>query len=155
MTESNWTKYIRKALINKGKNLRYETNKSNKNIHIKNSEPIRPDIVWKKDDKIKIVFEIDTGARDIYPKTIYGSMITGILLAKQKNCKFVEVTPKGSNGKKATSLLKLINSQFQKVPKSYVVQIGRLSGKDSEKNIQKSLTKELKKIRLIPKKKGY
>src|SRR3989344_8548246 len=78
-----------------GRDRGFETGKSNKTLKEfkeKENYEIRPDVVWEKDGKIKCIFEVDKGAYDKYPKTIFGSMLGGIVLSKYMKCVFYEVT---------------------------------------------------------------
>jgi len=148
MTETKWTRYIRIALINKGKQLEYDTTLSNKDNIIEAGDysvKLRPDIVWSKHSTIRYIFEIDTGARDVYQKTIYGSILSGIVMAKQRNAVFIEVVPRSPSGKKALAIVEILKNEFESLPTFHTVQIGRISGKCMKENIQKALTKELKK----------
>ena len=156
MAEHKWTLMIRKILVNKGKLKGYEVD-SDKQQDLKTPKDnykIRPDIIWKKDGKIKAIFEIDTGAYGIYPKTIFGSMLTGILMAKKYNCKFVEVVRRDSrkeadNSYKAEKIASLFKSQF-KSPNIYVLPITiDHTKKYGTKNIQKQITSRLKEFKII------
>lgn len=68
---------IVKELKKLGKNRGFVTDESGKELKDLKQKgyKIRPDVVWNKDGKIKYVFEVDKGAYDNYPKTIYGSVL--------------------------------------------------------------------------------
>jgi hypothetical protein len=78
-----------------------------------------------------MIFEIDQYSRDQYQKTIFGSILQGLILAKQKNAKFVEIVPKNTkNGRKARDVSRILKEQFNDLPEFCVIQV-RKSGKPS------------------------
>lgn len=158
MAETRWTSLIKKALLAKGEQLGYDTSNSNKKITLKTEEgdyEIRPDVVWEIDNKKKVIFEIDTGAYGNYPKTIFGSMLTGILMAKKFECTFVEIIPRLSNKSndnsfKAKKIASLFKKSFES-PKFFILDMGyNPSKKWAYENIHKNITSKLKKFKLIP-----
>jgi hypothetical protein len=150
LTEQKWTKTIKSILKKKGKRNGFDLNNSEKKIEIKKGLSVKPDVVWSKNGKFRYIFEIDTGARDIYPKTIYGSILSGIILAKFKEATLIEITPRSPNGKKAKLIVELLKEYFGHSLPVYVIEVGRISGKFQYENMHKSLTEDLRKIGIDP-----
>ena len=84
-------------------------------VDLKNGLRIRPDVLWKDSDgRIKVIFEIDTYSSTSYPKTIYGSMLGGIIMAKEMEAEFVEVVREGMKiSRKAELIAELFNKHFK------------------------------------------
>ena len=120
---------------------------------------LRPDVVWSKNGNYRIIFEIDTGSRDKYQKSIYGSMLSGVILSKEKKAKFVQIVPRSPRGtkgsaEKAKRIAKIIRKELKELigpRRILVVDVPRRKGKYSKEHIQKSLTKELRNAGLIKK----
>jgi hypothetical protein len=116
-------------------------------VELGNGLRIRPDVLWKdQDDKIKVIFEIDTCPSTSYPKTIYGSMLGGILLAKENNAEFVEVLRGGKNiSKKAEIIAELFKKHFNE--KMNVIEAPDTT--DLDKMIELLIALELHKLKII------
>lgn len=156
MAEGNWSEIVRKAVINKGISNGFDVSQSNRQLDIHTTQgslAIRPDVIWKKGNKIKYIFEIDTGAYGNYQKTIFGSLLTGILLAKKYDCVFVEIVRKESsalndNSKKAKKIESLFK-QFYKSPKFHVISVGHdVKKRWAYEDIQKDISKKLKALKI-------
>lgn len=149
MTQSEWTTHITKVLRNKAKREHYDCSNFEETLEVDGLR-IRPDVIWSKNGKRCVIFEIDTGAGDTSQKSIYGSILSGIVLAKRYRCIFIEITPKCQAGEKAEFISKIIKKIFRdSLPTFYTLQISRLSGKCVYENIQKSITTELKNLGII------
>ena len=135
MEAQYWTDAVQRELRKKGKDFGYNVNLSGKEMEIIGSkEPlkVRPDIVWSKDGKAKIIFEIDQFIKPGYDKTIYGSMLQGLVLAKQKGARFVEIVPKDENGWKACMMSEILRKQFKEnMPEFCVIRVRKSKAKES------------------------
>lgn len=100
---------VKEELKKLGTNREYDTSNSGNEIPSlrKKGYKIKPDVIWEKDNRIQYIFEIDQGARGNYPKTIYGSMLTGIILSKIYDSVFYEITFSASNSEKVKKILEL------------------------------------------------
>lgn len=144
---TKWTTMVKKVLRNKGKQFGYEKQLSEERKVMTKGLNIQPDVLWIKRDKLKVIFEIDTFSRGDYQKTIFGSMLSGIVFAKIKNAKFIEIVPRGDkNSKKAKLIAKLFKKYFHRT--IYVIEVPR---NQRYRHMQYNLTKELKRNHIIPK----
>ncbi len=135
---TDWTNMVRDALRNMCNKQSHE-----ERLKLNTGLSIQPDVLWKdKNEKIKVVFEIDSFTRGDYQKTIFGSMFSGVILAKEKNVKFVEIVPKGAkNSKKAKQIAKSFKKHFHE--NIYVIEI---PNNRNYRHIQYNLKNELSRL---------
>jgi len=108
-----------------------------------NRKPLRiiPDSVWVKNNGSTIIFEINQFTGGNYQKTIYGSMLQGLILAKQIGAMFVEIVTKDKNGEKASTICETLKHQYKDLPRFHVIQVSnRFSAR---KHVQWSLKTQL------------
>jgi hypothetical protein len=129
----DWTRSLQSELKKRGPKEGYDII-SNQDVEIAERDAVlkvRPDVAWTKNGKLEIIFEIDQYSRDQYQKTIFGSMLQGLILAKQKSAKFVEIVPKNTeNGRKAHVVSRILKEEFNDLPEFCVIQV-RKSDKPS------------------------
>lgn len=143
---TEWTTIVRDVLRNKGKQLHYDRQNIEERLTLVKGLNIQPDVLWIKNNKIKVIFEIDAFTRGEYQKTIFGSMLSGIVLAEVKNAKFIEIVPKGArNSQKAKLIAKLFKKYFHR--NIYVIEVPR---NQRYRHMQYNLSKELKRNHIIP-----
>jgi hypothetical protein len=144
---TEWTNMVRDVLRNKGKQFGYEKQLIEERKAMTKGLNVQPDVLWIKNNKIKVIFEIDTFSRGDYQKTIFGSMLSGIVFAEIKNAKFVELVPKGDpSSQKAKLIAKLFKKYFHRT--IYVIEVPR---NQRYRHIHYNLTKELELNHIIPK----
>lgn len=149
--EGDWTKSVKKTLKAKGKQAGFSVPQREK-AFVLGGLKIQPDVVWYKNGRINCIFEIDIFNGGYYQKTIYGSMLSGIVMAKNYKAKFVEIVQnKTQNGKKAVQITKLLKEQFgSSLPDIVVIKVGAHSGNWKEENLHKETTKKLEEFGIIP-----
>jgi hypothetical protein len=132
-----WTYAIQQKLKKIGKEKGYKTNRSGKDIPMskgKKDFTVRPDIIWEKDGRIEMIFEIDQFTKPGYSKTIYGSMLQGLLLAKHYTAKFIEIVPKDENGRKACMISEKLENMFKAaLPQFCVIRVQKSNARINPK----------------------
>ena len=123
-----------------------KTDKSGKEIISlkKKGYRIKPDVIWEMGERIKYIFEVDKGAYDNYPKTIYGSMLTGIILSKIYDCVFWEVTFKSKNSEKVKKVLELFKKNIFNSNRIRLIILPYRDSNSAERNYYYGLSKEIK-----------
>jgi len=137
MKASDWTVAVQNGLKKQGKDRNFDADLSGTKMEItggKKPLDVRPDIVWSRNGKIGIVFEIDQFKQG-YKKTIYGSMLQGLVLAKQKGARFIEIVPRDENGKKACIISAVLKNEFKEaLPEFCVIQVRKSKAENSAKD---------------------
>jgi len=127
MEAQKWTDAVQRELRKKGEDFGYDVDLSGTEFVITGSKKpfkVRPDIVWSRDGKARIFFEIDQFSKIGYDKTIYGSMLKGLVLAKQEGARFVEIVPNDENGWKACMMSEILKKQFkEEMPEFCVIRV--------------------------------
>ena len=144
MRAPDWTDTLQKELELRGQKESYET-KPNKEIKIENTLKVKPDMMWIKDGKIEMIFEIDQFPVN-YQKTIYGSMLQGLVLAKQQGAKFVEIVPNDRVGEKARIIAEILKNQFNDLPEFHVLKVRKSDKPSAMRHAQYHLKTQLDKI---------
>jgi hypothetical protein len=148
MKAQHWTKAVQKELDTLGQKMGYEI-ESGKEMRVetaKDSLKVRPDIVWWKNGEPKIIFEIDQFSRG-YQKTIYGSLLQGLVLAKHKGAKFVEIVPNDTSGEKACRISEILKMEFNDLPEFTVIKTRKSEALDSaDRHAKYDLKKKLDEI---------
>ena len=144
-----WTDNVTKALKNKGeKNGGYDVSLSNKTLPSKYLPNTRPDVVWQKGRRLRYLFELDQHGSN-YQKTIYGSMLRGLILAQEFDLHFVQVIP---NDERHAMKIQQTLQAFKKLfhfKKADVLAIPRRAGHYSYDNIQWEVLKGLRQLRIV------
>jgi len=144
MRAQDWTDILQKELELRGQKEGFET-KPNKETKIENALKVKPDMMWIKDGKTEIIFEIDQFPVN-YQKTVYGSMLQGLVLAKQQGAKFVEIVPNDRVGKKAHIIAEILKNQFNDLPEFHVLKVRKSDKPSAMRHAQYHLKIQLDKI---------
>lgn len=151
MKAQDWTRILQSYLRNRGPKEGYNIGRAEMEIvSKKGSLKVRPDIVWTtKDGKPKIIFEIDQFTRGNYQKTIYGSMLQGLVLAKPEGARFVEIVPNTENGRKACTISEILKEQYENLPEFYVIPVRKSNKPSAPRHAIYHLKKQLEKVGII------
>jgi hypothetical protein len=148
MKAQDWTRILQLYLKNRGRREGYDI-KLGEEMEIlskKESLKVRPDVIWTKDGKPEIIFEIDQFTRGNYQKTIYGSMLQGLVFAKQEGARFVEIVPNTENGRKACTISEILKEQYENLPEFCVIPVRKSNKPSAPRHARHHLKKQLDKL---------
>ena len=143
MSETRWTTEIKRIIRNKGEQAGFNVDKQFEERLNINGLKIQPDVIWRKENRVRCVFEIDTFSNDYYAKTIFGSILGGIIMARVKDAEFIEIVKNRThNGSRAEQMIELIKRYLGSLPKIHCILVPEYYGRFRYENTQKFLTKK-------------